>query len=252
LLLPFLAAALVAGAAGCGSSNSSPGDGGADAPLQALGCGDPDPGVLDYIDNMEDGDFLVLARDGRSGAWYTYADETTGTINPAQGAGFPMETIPQPRCGNSNKAMRVTGSGFTDWGSGFGAAMRSEMTGGVWHAAPYDATGARGIVFWARIGETSITTFRVNIVDSMSSGEFGLCDPTASSGDTACYNHFGDSITLSTTWKRYYLEFGSLQQRNFGRQRPTLDVATIMNVEFNMTAGAQVFDVWIDDLAFVR
>jgi hypothetical protein len=245
-LAPALAVLLAAAA--CGSSKDSSGDAGP----EALGCNDPDPGVLDYIDNMEDGDYLVLMRDGRNGGWYTYADDTAGTINPPRSMEFPMESIPEPRCGTSTKAMRVTGSGFTDWGSGFGMSMRTVLTNGVYHGGPYDATTARGVAFWARAGESSITTVRVNVVDSFSSGESGLCDPAVPSGDAACYDHFGDSVVLTTQWKRYVLMFNMLQQRNFGRQRTALDLPTIMNLEFNMAAGASVFDIWIDDPAFVR
>jgi hypothetical protein len=250
------AAFLLSGVApACGSSKERPDDGGTDAAgvVEAIGCTDPDPGVLDYIDNMEDGDYLGLARDGRSGAWYTYADETSGTINPARStANFPMEPIPQPRCGSSTRAMRVTGSGFTDWGSGFGVSMRSVMINGVWGSGPYDGTTARGVTFWARRGESSVESIRMNIVDQQSSGEGGICDITVPSGDLACYDHFGDSVLLTTAWKRYTYQFGALQQRNFGKQRPNLEVSTIMNVEFNIPAGATVFDIWIDDLAFIR
>jgi hypothetical protein len=43
--------------------------------------------------------------------------------------------------------------------------------------------------------------------------------------------------------------FGELEQRMFGIQRPTLDQATVSNVEFDIPPSAPVFDIWIDDIA---
>jgi hypothetical protein len=78
-----------------------------DAAPTAVGCNDPDPGVLDFIDNMEDGNALILNRDGRNGAWYTFHDTTTGALNPEMGTAVAMEPIPKGRCTVSKYAMRV-------------------------------------------------------------------------------------------------------------------------------------------------
>ena len=62
-------------------------------------------------------------RNGRAGGWYAYNDMTpSGMQSPAPTltASITPSPIPGGRCGNSQVAMRVTGSGFTTWGAGIG------------------------------------------------------------------------------------------------------------------------------------
>ena len=225
LVAPGVGGATGAGGAGAGGSSGT----------AAVGCSDADPGVLDYIDNMEDGDNVILARDGRIGYWYTYHDATTGTLNPDMGVNVVMEPIPGGRCGatTSTKAMRVTGSGFTDWGSAFAFSLKYQ-----------------GISFWARVGETSIDTIRVSVGDQWSQPEGGHCTTTPNNGPMACYDTFGSGVTLGTRWERHSVPFGQMEQRSFGLQRPSLDQTTLMTVEFTIDPGAPVFDIWVDDVAF--
>jgi hypothetical protein len=220
-----------------------------DAQPTAIGCTDPDPGALDFIDNMEDGNALISIRGGRNGSWYTFHDPTTGVLNPDMGTVVEMEMIPEARCGVSNRSIRVTGSGFNQWGSGFGFSFRSVQVDGVYTTAPYDASAARGITFWARIGETSVNTIRMGIGDEWSVPLGGHCDVTQTAGSTACWDHFGESIALTPLWTRYTFQFGELQQRSFGMPRPALAVAAVHFVEFTMPAGAPVFDIWVDDVS---
>lgn len=261
--LSLAAALAAAGAGGCGSSSAAPADGGAlpdtapaqdDAALaERAACGSPDPGMLDFLDNMEDGDSNILNRDGRAGGWYTYHDPTDGTITPAIGGGpFTMEMIPSPRCGSSHRAMRVSGSGYGQWGAGFGMALKAGMVNGEWTGLPYDATGARGISFWARAGESSTTTLLAMVADAWSEPVGGHCDPSIPNGDTACYDHFGVSVPLTTTWQRFSYSFGEMQQRQFGLPRPTLDVTQVTNIEFAIPQASSVFDIWVDDVAFFQ
>ena len=234
------------GAVGCGSGA------GTEVKSDPL-CAVPDPGVLDFIDDMEDGDWLILARNGRTSAWYTYDDMTAGTLNPAAAStNFPMEKIPEPRCGTSRHAMRVTGTGFSDWGAGFGFSLKAGLVNGAYVDALYDATAARGITFWARRGETSAATIRFGIGDQYSDPDGGHCDKSITSGLTACYDDFGSKLALTESWQRFTFEFGQLAQRNFGIPRPALDVASVTNVEFGVPPSSPVFDIWIDDIAFYR
>jgi hypothetical protein len=214
----------------------------------AVGCGDPAPGALDYLDDMEDGDARILGRDGRVGQWYTYHDATAGTLDPQQGTTPVMETIAGQRCGTSAKAMRVTGSGFSDFGAGFGFAFRY----GASMEQPYDASRFRGLTFWGRVGETSIGTVRVSIGDKWSRPDGGVCTTTPSSGANACYDTFGAPFTLTTTWQRFSIDFGQLQQQAFGLPRPALDTSEVMTLEIAIPAASPVFDIWIDDVAFYQ
>lgn len=214
----------------------------------AIGCTDAPPGTLDLIDDMEDGNATLLGRDGRIGQWYTYHDPTTGQLNPAQDTTPPMEAIPGGRCTatTSTKAMRVTGSGWTDWGAGFGFALK--YTGGKETA--YDATRFRGVTFWARIGEMSVAGIRLSVGDQWSRPAGGHCDETVTQGPTACYDTFGTDFTFDGTWRRYVAPFASMGQRNFGLPRPEIDLASLLTMEFNIPASSPAFDIWIDDVAF--
>jgi hypothetical protein len=66
----------------------------------------------------------------------------------------------------------------------------------------------------------------------------------------ACYDTFGSAVRLGKTWERHTVLFGQTEQRNFGLQRPALDLTTLMTVEFTIAEGAPVFDIWVDDVAF--
>jgi hypothetical protein len=249
------------GAAGCGDDpqgnagtggqggNGAGGMGGADVTGE---CATPDPGPLDYIDDMEDGNATLLFRGGRMAAWYTFSDETEGVMNPAPMSTPVMEPIPQERCAFSYKAMRVTGSGFSDWGSGFGFDFKTASVNGTWTKLPYDASDTRGITFWARVGDPSITNVRLAVVDQWSDPQGGHCDQTVTGGDTACWDHFSSELSLTTEWHRFAFNWGQLTQRAFGLPRDNLDTANLLGVQFQLPASAPVFDVWIDDIAFFK
>ncbi|HEY4187962.1 MAG TPA: hypothetical protein VGP07_23000 [Polyangia bacterium] len=242
-------AAASAGAGGAGGGGGAGGQVVAASP--AVGCGDPEPGTLDYLDDMEDGNAMILGRDGRNGYWYTYHDTTEGTLNPPQGTEPTMEVIPGGRCGVSTHAMRVTGSGFTDWGAGFGFDLRDGINdAGASGALAYDGTRFSGFTFWGKIGDTSISTLRIGVGDQWSRPEGGTCTVDPTSGPNACYDSFGASFTLTNVWQRYSIDFGQLQQRSFGLPRPALDTTALMTLEFGIPPASPVFDIWIDDLAF--
>lgn len=243
-LAVFLPLALGFVSAGCGSSD--------DGAMTALGCSDPEPGELDFLDNMEDGDAQILPRGGRMAGWFTYKDSTAGVLNPDVGVIPVMESIPGGRCAISTRAMRVTGSGFSEWGAGFGFSFKSVMRDGVWSSDPYDISAYSGITFWARIGEMSIDGVRLAVSDNWSVPQGGQCDVSIPSGATACWDHFGTTVMLAQTWKRFTFRFGELTQRNFGIPRPTLDAAAAHSVEFQIPASSTAFDIWIDDIALFR
>ncbi len=250
------AAAVVVAAAGCGKSGAGPADGAVaeDDAAAALreACMAPDPGMLDFLDNMEDSNMDILGRAGRGGQWYTFHDDTGGTMTPDVGMMFTMEPIPNPRCGTSRRAMRVTGSGFSSWGVGFGFSLKAGMVNGAWTGLPYDASAARGVTFWARAGETSVKTMKVMVADQWSTPVGGHCDPSIDNGPTACYDHFMASFDVTTTWQRYSYQFAELQQSSFGLPRPSLDETGVTDVQFGVAQASSVFDIWVDDVSFFQ
>lgn len=241
----------ITGGSGGGGSGGGGGRAGGGATVNCDAFSDPiDPTAL--VDDMESPDPLTTMQAGRNGGWWAGGD--TDATSVGAGAAIvpngdaPAEAIPGGRCG-SMYAMRVTGHGFSSWAAlsvsmGWGA-----VDGGVEDMLPFDATGRRGITFWARIGETSTDQVRVAISDKYSRPQGGICVENGSIDD-ACYDLFTINLTqLSTTWKPYRIPFNGLAQRNFGLKRPALDVSSIYNIEFD-PAPSTTFDFWVDDINF--
>lgn len=211
-----------------------------------------DPTAL--IDDFEDGDGLVPHVDGRSGAWWTAADDTGGTLVPEQTAITNMPATPEPlsepRCG-SHFALRVSGEGFTDWGASFGVALASgTRPNGENGAVAYDASSRTGVDFWARIGDTSTNAALFEVTDSNSEPDGGVCKADGAVGEQ-CYDSFGLNLTnLDTSWHHYRIPFAGLSQRNFGVKADGVVTTAIYNLTFNFLNANDPFDFWLDDISF--
>ena len=65
---------------------------------------------------------------------------------------------------------------------------------------------------------------------------------------------FGKRIVFPSTpsaWGRYTIRFSELTQDPWGHQAAAFDPATLYAVRFLITPGSR-FDLWIDDVTFVR
>jgi hypothetical protein len=251
------ASAGFASLAGCGSSlnNSHDGaagsSGGGGAGGGGQSCGDPSL-VIDptgVIDDMEAGS--NVSKLGNGSGWWAGGDEpsklTGASIMPDGIAA--SETIPGGRCG-SRKAMHVTGQGFGSWAVLNVSMGWGTVDGGGEAILPRDASFRDGLIFWARVGDTSSTQIRVNVTDQYSNDMAKICDPTVTTGDTACYDHFGAVLTgIDTAWKQFKLPFGGLKQLGFGMPRDGVDTAHLYSIDFLLPLGS-VFDLWIDDISF--
>jgi hypothetical protein len=252
---------------GCGESSGGDDDDGAagmkghagsgSAGMKAmLTCPDAaeaiDPSAM--IDDLEDGDAYISDRDGRSGAWWTAADDTLGgSMVPVQteisGELATPEPLSEERCG-SLSAMRVSGQGFTDWGAALGANLGygAVPTGGE-DILPYDASTRTGVEFWARIGDTSTDQVRFQVSDSNSEPVGGKCVEDGGPG-VGCYDSFGTDLPgLGTTWRRFKIPFAGLSQRDFGIRADGVVTNEIYQLSFNFLTSTP-FDFWVDDLAF--
>jgi hypothetical protein len=132
-----------------------------------------------------------------------------------------------------------------------------------------DLSAYSGLTFWAMAAQGGEQTIRVQLNDRDTDPWGGICNPDQSSPD-ACYNGFGASISLTSTFKRYTIDFSSLQQTATWGYRPTpdlLDLHHVYNLIFeidlpscassttSMCAGgtpAVSFDFWIDDIYLVN
>ena len=242
------------GTAGAAGGGGMGGAAGAAAPATAASCPDSggpvDPTAL--IDDMEAGGYAILMEGGRNGTWWAGGDMQSPGAKIQPDGNAPSEVIPGGgRCGSLH-AMHITGRGFTSWAQVSASMRYGSVDGGASGLLPYDAHIRSGVIFWARIGDTSGNKVRLSVSDKYSRPEGGLCDASSSATTaTACYDNFGvDLLPLSQTWIQYRVPFGGLGQRNFGLQEKMgLDTSSIYTIQFDFYPN-EIFDFWIDDISF--
>jgi hypothetical protein len=146
--------------------------------------------------------------------------------------------------------MRVSGQGYTDWGSLLGTDLKwGPREGKEEGTVGYDATGRTGVEFWARIGDTSTNQVRFAVSDVNNEPAGGRCVEDGDVGEE-CYDTFGVYLPeLDTDWHHYRVPFAGLGQRDFGPQVDGVALDQIYTVQFNFDPAA-IFDFWVDDIAF--
>lgn len=177
------------------------------------------------IDDLEDGDTQILARDGRQGSWFAFDDGSAGTrsepsIAPGGAAG-------------SSSAICIGGEGFTTWGGGIALDLNRPAA----TRAVYDASRYTGISFWAR-GSSS---FRAMVVDNYSDPAAALC--------SGCYDHFQAPFTPTEDWQRYTFSWKQLKQQGFGDVLPNVCASNVLALQFQWPPNA-AFELCLDDVAF--
>jgi hypothetical protein len=182
------------------------------------------------IDTLEDNDGSIDMKGGRVGAWYTFHDATAGgTQDPEMGVSF----LPQD-CGHESvKCAHTSGSGFKDYGAGFGFDLNN--TGSAKDV--YSVASFTGITFWAKG-----TPFRLNVLTSATvpPAEGGSC------ATTKCSDNFGTAIAATADYKQFVVPFSSLTQEGWG-DKATWDPAKVLAVQFKFPPNVN-FDVSIDDV----
>lgn len=241
--LTVLLFCLAAPAAGCSGDEES-GDDGAEGVVGAE-CetqnGPVDPTAL--IDDLEDGNGALPLISTRNGSWWISTDTSGGIIEPPAEAAPPAERILGGRC-ESEYAMRVTGSGFTDWGAVLTAGFRYTT-----EVSSIDASAYRGVRFWARVGEDHTAPVRVQFQDSHSEPNGGQCN-AESMGTDQCYDGFGTALTtIGSEWQQFEIDFSTLGQRGFGFQADAIDTTMLYTIEWNLDPNG-TYDLWIDDVWF--
>lgn len=230
------------------SSTSTSATGGA-ASAGASGGEGVVPTDIELIDDMEDGDAAIHETGGRAGYWYS-SNDGTGTQTPPvyteeMPVGFVPEALTPPR-GQSTRAMRTFGSGFTEWGAGIGFALNGPDMG----LFAYDASAYTGIVFWAKLGDAgAVTTMKVHISDKFSEPAGGICDESGEDEANKCFDHWSSTARLGAEWAPVVIPFEEFARSGSGAE--AIDLAALYVIEFRFAQGED-FDVYIDDVGFYR
>ena len=226
------------GTAGAGGTVAT---GGAVASGGTIGTGGSScPGLAsneELIDDLNDGDRFIPSVNGRLGAWSDSHDNSpNGKMYPDPNTGF-MPTDSGDTC--RKFAAYVSGGGYVIWGANFWFGLGS----------PYNASLYKGISFWAKVDSGVSPVVRVAFPDKDTQPDGNLCQTGITTGPTACFDHYGDRKTLTTTWAKYTVSFSELSQDGTGRAGTAFDPASVYQVLFQIPVSA-TFGIWIDDVAF--
>jgi hypothetical protein len=233
---------VIAGGGGARLSDGSLGSGGVFPTGGTSGIGgNPCQGPApkeDMIDDLNDGDRYILSTNRRVGSWKVDNDGTPGgMMSPDPVSGFTPT--------NTGDACRQ----YAAYTKGYGFSSRgASMSFGL--GSPYSAHDYTGISFWARIDSGTKDVVRVNFPDKDTDPRSNLCK-TGVTGPTACYDHYGMRLTLSTAWTKHTIGFDELTQDGSGMQGKAFDSGSLYEIAFQIPENA-TFGLWIDDVAFIR
>jgi predicted chitinase len=207
----------VTGAGGSRSTGTGTGTGG--APNGNDAGSDPClAGAL--IDNLE--------TQSKWSAWKINKDASGGTITPSDT--FVAEQSPD----GNGYAAHVKGSGFTQWGAGL---IRS------FDPTTMCVATSKGIKFRAK--GPGVITFAAAVRPVLPPADGGTCMVAAD-----CYNEHETTITLTSAWAEYNIDWTQLAQPNWG-PRVTFNASDVLQLIFTARVDAQPFDFWIDDITVV-
>jgi hypothetical protein len=200
----------------------------AECPKLVVGRGD-----APLLEDWEEDDSLVAPLDGRDGNWITYDDRTGKQTRPDKSPLFPSRLMSAR--GASTRALHMMGGKFTTWGVTFGAELAD--------AACYDAAAYAGIEFWAK--GAGFMKVGLQMIDVQDEKYGGFCK-------TDCYNTHRKVVALSKTWKHYVVRWEELKQ--LYRAGPPLDFdpSRVRFIEFGLGPESTPFDLWIDDVSFLK
>ena len=140
--------------------------------------------------------------------------------------------------------------GCIDFGAGVGTdlAAPAAADGGTTGAkVPYDVSTYKGIIFWSRSDKGSSMRFKMPMTDETKTTDGGDC---VESTTTKCSDDFGANIALTKNWIKHTVMFSTLTQEKWGKPF-TWNPAHVTSIQFQVPKGTG-FDVWIDDVAFIK
>jgi hypothetical protein len=192
-------------------------------------------GDAPLLDDWEQNDSVVAPLDGRGGNWVTYDDGTGKQSAPDKSPLFPSRLAGGR--GASARALHLFGGKFTNWGVTFGAELAN--------AACYDASAYAGIEFWAK--GPAVLKVGFQMIDDQEVKYGGFCANAA-----VCYNSHRKLVELGKTWKRYSVRWEDVHQLYDAGPPLSFDTRRIRFLEFSIGPESTPFDVWLDDVSFLK
>ncbi len=213
-----------------GGSAATGGSGGTQSP----------PTVVDMLDDMEDGNFYLLAKPPRYGYWYVAGDTTAGAKLPKI---EDLVATFDPARDDSTSGVSYRATGFKGWGASVGLTFADSTQ----KRTPYDGGNAVGVSLWMRGTVANNTKLRVlfPIAGTDPSGK-----DCGGDGQGECLDHFATQVTVTDKWQQVTILFANLHQAGWGAPLGAFDPAHMLGIEW--TSGVSDADVWIDDLALLR
>jgi hypothetical protein len=136
------------------------------------------------------------------------------------------------------------------------------------HTVPFDISAYKGISFWGRTAtgaDAGGLDVKVLFPDTDTDPRGGVCNSSVAraSGPTdlsQCYNSYAEDLTFTGDWQQFFVMFSDLAiDPLFGYQGAQPWSGTNVyginwQAQDNLMpdAGPQPFDVWIDDVYFIR
>ena len=171
------------------------------------------------LDDLSDGDAKFSAA-GISGEWFTYSDGTAA-VTPPDHTGLLV----------SGGQTHVSGEGFSDWGVGLSAYLRSaDLT--RFCSLKLSARGSGSIVLEVATPATSPAS------------EGGTCV------GNGCFGHFATSLQLGAELQEFTIDFARLTQPSWA-QPAQLSLAGVISFNFvaKVAGTPAAIDLWVDRLA---
>ena len=192
------------------------------------------------IEDAENGDDQVIVHDGRDGHLYTFIDARSQLVGGATVTG--ARPVPHVAGAHGSRCAWNLRGRLADERIVF-AGLGVNLTN---PKRAYDASRFVGISFFARHGAGSAWRIRVQFPDGNTDPDGGVCGQ--------CFNDFGATIDLTEDWTKYTVLFDSLGQTgDWGTPHPErIDRSKLFGIQFRVKNVDEPFDIWIDDIAFVR
>jgi len=230
----------------------------------------------DLISDFKTDNSIAATPDGRQGGWYVYGD-TKGTFSPPlnTAVAYPIDsTVGNTNCSGPG-SLHTKATGFAEWGAALATDFKPRASTADLKPT-YDATKYRGVAFWAK-GSAPISHVSVKFPDFyqdneaqpkdvgciFTAGSQYNCSPYLVQFGVPAFPNYVNA-TIDTTWRRFEVLFADAKQDpgNAGWTIPPGDklvvsqltgMAIQVNADYSSgSAKANDFEIWIDDVEFIK